>query len=143
MSELVSTTPKPETPSRRAVRVPGRPLVRVLVVLGLLGTAVGIILGLNWGSSDSRFATTSYENTAGGYAFRYPPSWRVERAGRTTKVLAQDRSVAVSFGLGASTDLAKASDALVDEIRQGYARVSILGTEEQLIGGAPAIQVFG
>jgi hypothetical protein len=143
MSELVSMPSKEGTYAGHAVRARGRPLVRALVVLGLLGTAAGVVLALRWDQPTARFATTSYENTAGGYAFRYPPSWTVERTRRTTKLLSKDRSVAVSFGLGASTDLAAASKALVDEIRRGYTAVSILGTEEQLIGGTPAIQVFG
>jgi hypothetical protein len=111
--------------------------------LGLLGAAVGVALGLRWNQPDARFATTSYENTAGGYSFRHPPDWAVERDGTSTRLLSKDRSVAVSFGLAAAPDLTAASDALVAEIRRGYEDVRILGTERQLVGGLPALQVFG
>ncbi len=140
MSELASRTSQPSPQTR--VRARG-PVTRTLVVLGLLGAATGLVVGLRWGEPDPRFATAAHENPAGGYAFRYPPAWAVETEGTTSRLRSRNRSVAISFGLGAARGLPAASGALVKEIRRGYEDVRILGTEEQLIGGRPAIQVFG
>lgn len=143
MSEVASTGQGLRTEPAARPRIPGTPVTRALVVLGLLGAAAGVVLGLQWGKPDARFATVSHENAAGGYAFRHPPGWGIQEQGTTTRLLSRNRSVAVSFGVATARDLNAASEALVAEIRQGYRDVRILATERQMVGGLTAIQVFG
>jgi hypothetical protein len=143
MGEVASTGQRVSTEPAARARIPGTPLTRALVLLGLLGAAVGVGLGLRWGEPDAQFATVSYENAAGGYSFRHPPGWGIRRQGTTTRLLSEDRSVAVSFGVASAEDLNAASEALVAEIRRRYRDVRILATERQMVGGLPAIQVFG
>jgi hypothetical protein len=119
-------------------------VIRVGAILLLVAAAgVGAYFVSRSSGFHYRFATARAENTAGGYAFSYPPSWPLSRERTTSKLTAPDGTVVVSLGRGASTPLPEASTILVNQIKQGYQRVKVLGSKPEVIGGVPALTVSG
>jgi hypothetical protein len=119
------------------------PLRLLLILLVLAGLGVGAYLAATGSSFDYTYATARTQNTVGGYAFSYPPSWGLSREGSTSKVTAPDASVVVSLGRGPTGNLMQASTRLVDQIKGEYRRVTVIGQEGQLVGGVASLAVSG
>lgn len=113
----------------------------IFVVLAALG--VGAYLAATGSTFNYTYATARTENLVGGYAFSYPPSWKLSREGSTSKVTAPDASVVVSLGRGPTGDLMQASARLVDQIEGEYRRVELTGRQAELVGGVAALTVSG
>jgi hypothetical protein len=140
----------------RSSRAPGFPRSRPRRA-GVLWWAAGAALVLGSGAVAAfeapdareqgpgvpRHATRPYANPRGGYAFAYPPRWRLEDRGSIATVTSPRREVSVSFGLGGRAGLREASLRFVSEIERAYREVDLIGFQLDLIAGEPAISFAG
>jgi hypothetical protein len=131
--------------------VNGRPIL-VAGIAVLVAVAIGLAVALA-GGDDPEAAPAStgapvrlanhYENEAGGYAFRYPKGWEVRADGTATTLTNPAGDVIVTFGLGPAGRLPVAAQRLADSLSAAYTDIENLGTQEQTVGGHPALMVGG
>ncbi|HEX9236827.1 MAG TPA: hypothetical protein VF972_11170, partial [Actinomycetota bacterium] len=59
---------------------------RIVVAVVLIGGGLAAYFTLRGSDFHYKYATARTQNGVGGYAFSYPPSWVVTRAGTTSKI---------------------------------------------------------
>jgi hypothetical protein len=83
-------------------------------------------------------------NEEAGYLFSYPDTWTVSNSGETTRLLAPDGDVVMTFGMAPSRALEAASDRLVAEVASSYSDVELVSGEvERTPQGQPSLVVGG
>ena len=92
--------------------------------------------------------TVAHVNGIGDYAFAYPPTWVLDEAGDVTRLANPGGDIVVSFGPGASGDIAAASGRLVSSIlgvdgTHRTANESLTGSSWERIDGSPSFIVSG
>jgi hypothetical protein len=128
---------------RRRLRLIAGWLLVAAAVAGIATVIVAAILADDDRGITYRFATEQYVNEKGGYRFRHPPDWEVERQGTATVLRSPDGDVIVSFGLGAKGGLEPAETRFVREIRGRYRNTDLLALQARQVGPHPALSVSG
>jgi len=90
-----------------------------------------------------RFATEEFTNRTGGYSFRYPPDWKVDKGGTATQVESPDDNIVVTFGDAPAGGLRDAAGELLAGVVSGYDQVTLTGIEVRNIGGSFGALVGG
>lgn len=90
-----------------------------------------------------RFATLDGANRAGGYAFRYPPTWRLSTDETVSRITSANGNTVVTFGFGASGSLAESVAALAGLLRDTYDVSSMRAARPTTVNSLPARVVTG
>ena len=93
--------------------------------------------------SASEIDSRSFVSKRGGFALDVPTDLEASRKGRTATFAADDRSLVVTVGPGEPGRLRPASKQFLRTLRKGYEGYRLLGTEEQLVDGRPALASYG
>jgi hypothetical protein len=122
-----------------------------LGVVGVLAVAVGLVLAVVrlWPEGDTTTPaartpkTRTFVSHPGGFSVRVPEGMQARRNGRTARFSSLDRSLVVSVGPSSPGPLEPASRALVQRIRETYARVRVAGRRADRVDGRPAVTTYG
>ena len=92
---------------------------------------------------EPRLAKKAHANHRAGYAFSYPPGWRLREKGSVSRVISPDRNASVSVGLGGKGNLQDVAIRFVGELEEAYRRVALTGFQLTLLDGEPAVSFNG
>lgn len=90
-----------------------------------------------------RFATLDGANRAGGYAFRYPPTWRLSTDETVSRITSPNGNTVVSFGFGVSGSLEESAAALAGLLRDTYDVSRMRAARPTTVNALPARVVTG
>jgi hypothetical protein len=126
-------------------------LVATAVVCAGIASAIGIVIH-RWLSPVAVRArpadpvlTARFENTAGGYRFRYPFGWHLSQNGPIAEVTSPRGDAVVSFGVGRVSGVDRAAslsaslNRVVNLVGRSYSDVELTNITSRRIGGNPAV----
>jgi hypothetical protein len=90
-----------------------------------------------------RFATELHRNLAGGYMFRYPAEWELDKDQTVSRLMSPDGHVVVSFGLGPVGGLPVAYDEFVALLDDSYNDVAVRKVDATKVGGNVGVLLRG
>jgi hypothetical protein len=84
-----------------------------------------------------------YLNHTQGFGFTYPEPWNLYESATLTRISNPRGRIEITFGLGATGQLAAGSSRLLDSMTDGLSDRQLIGMKRERIDGAPSLLVSG